>query len=45
MDLTLIDVTNIPGVQLDDEVVLLGQAGGAFDHRRGTREDCGNAFI
>jgi alanine racemase len=28
MDLTLIDVTNVPDVQLDDEVVLLGQAGG-----------------
>jgi len=28
MDLTLIDVTNVPGVQLDDEIILLGQAGG-----------------
>lgn len=28
MDLTLIDVTNVPEVKLDDEVVLLGQAGG-----------------
>ncbi len=28
MDLTLIDVTNVPDVQLDDEVVLLGNAGG-----------------
>lgn len=28
MDLTLVDVTNVPGVELDDEVVLLGQAGG-----------------
>ena len=27
MDLTLIDVTNVPGVHLDDEVVLLGKAG------------------
>ena len=25
MDLTLIDVTNIPGVQVDDEVILIGQ--------------------
>ena len=25
MDLTLIDVTNVPGVQLDDEVVLIGR--------------------
>ena len=25
MDLTLIDVTNVPGVQLDDEVILMGQ--------------------
>jgi alanine racemase len=25
MDLTLIDVTNVPGVQLDDEVVLMGR--------------------
>ncbi|MFN2492359.1 MAG: alanine racemase [Pyrinomonadaceae bacterium] len=28
MDLTLIDVTNVPGVQLDDEVVLMGQEAG-----------------
>ena len=28
MDLTLIDVTNVPGVQLEDEVILMGQAGG-----------------
>lgn len=28
MDLTLIDVTNVPDVQLDDEVLLLGQADG-----------------
>jgi alanine racemase len=28
MDLTLIDVTNVPNVQLDDEVILLGQADG-----------------
>lgn len=28
MDLTLIDVTNVPDVQLDDEVVLLGEANG-----------------
>ncbi|HWN11266.1 MAG TPA: alanine racemase [Pyrinomonadaceae bacterium] len=28
MDLTLIDVTNVPNVQMDDEVVLLGRAGG-----------------
>ncbi len=28
MDLTLIDVTNVSGVQLDDEVVLLGSVGG-----------------
>ena len=28
MDLTLIDVTNVPDVELDDEVILLGQAGG-----------------
>lgn len=28
MDLTLIDVTNVPDVQLDDEVMLLGQASG-----------------
>ncbi len=27
MDLTLIDVTNIPGVQQDDEVILLGSEG------------------
>ena len=27
MDLTLIDVTAVPGVQLDDEVILLGQDG------------------
>jgi alanine racemase len=27
MDLTLIDVTNVPGVQLDDEVILLGHYG------------------
>jgi alanine racemase len=26
MDLTLIDVTNIPGVELDDEVILLGRS-------------------
>jgi alanine racemase len=25
MDLTLIDVTNVPGVQLNDEVTLLGR--------------------
>jgi alanine racemase len=24
MDLTLIDVTNVPGVEIDDEVMLLG---------------------
>jgi alanine racemase len=28
MDLTLIDVTNVPGVQLDDEVLLMGQEAG-----------------
>jgi alanine racemase len=28
MDLTLIDVTNVPGVQMDDEVILMGQDGG-----------------
>jgi len=28
MDLTLIDVTNVPDVKLDDEVILLGRAGG-----------------
>ncbi|MDQ1729416.1 MAG: Alr-MurF fusion protein [Pyrinomonadaceae bacterium] len=28
MDLTLIDVTNVPGASLGDEVILLGQAGG-----------------
>ncbi len=28
MDLTLIDVTNVPGVQLDDEVVLMGHEAG-----------------
>jgi alanine racemase len=28
MDLTLIDVTNVEGVQLDDEIVLLGQDAG-----------------
>jgi alanine racemase len=27
MDLTLIDVTNVPDVQIDDEVVLMGHAG------------------
>jgi alanine racemase len=27
MDLTLIDVTNVPGVALDDEVILLGHGG------------------
>ncbi len=25
MDLTLIDVTNVPGVEVDDEVVLMGR--------------------
>jgi alanine racemase len=28
MDLTLVDVTNVPGVQLDDEVILIGQDAG-----------------
>jgi len=28
MDLTLIDVTNVPGVQMDDEVILMGQDAG-----------------
>ena len=28
MDLTLIDVTNVPGVELDDEVILMGHQGG-----------------
>ena len=28
MDLTLIDVTNVPGVQLDDEVILMGHNAG-----------------
>jgi alanine racemase len=28
MDLTLIDVTNVPGVQLNDEVILIGRDGG-----------------
>jgi alanine racemase len=28
MDLTLIDVTNVPGVQPDDEVLLMGADGG-----------------
>lgn len=27
MDLTIIDVTNVPGVQVDDEVTLMGQSG------------------
>lgn len=27
MDLTLIDVTNVPGVEVDDEVILIGAAG------------------
>lgn len=27
MDLTLIDVTNVPGVEIDDEVILMGAAG------------------
>ncbi|MEK6282839.1 MAG: alanine racemase [Acidobacteriota bacterium] len=27
MDLTIIDVTNVPGVQIDDEVVLMGHSG------------------
>jgi alanine racemase len=27
MDLTLVDVTNVPGVSLDDEVTLFGIAG------------------
>jgi alanine racemase len=27
MDLTIIDVTNVPGVQVDDEVTLMGQEG------------------
>ncbi len=27
MDLTLIDVTNVPGVELDDEVILMGHEG------------------
>ncbi|HKP47072.1 MAG TPA: alanine racemase [Pyrinomonadaceae bacterium] len=27
MDLTLIDVTNVPNVQVDDEVILMGEAG------------------
>jgi alanine racemase len=28
MDLTLIDVTNVPGVELNDEVILMGESGG-----------------
>jgi alanine racemase len=28
MDLTLIDVTNVPGVQLEDEVILMGHTEG-----------------
>jgi alanine racemase len=28
MDLTLIDVTNVPGVQLEDEVILMGHDAG-----------------
>jgi alanine racemase len=28
MDLTLIDVTSVPGVQIDDEVILMGRSGG-----------------
>jgi len=28
MDLTLIDVTNVPGVQLNDEVMLIGHDAG-----------------
>jgi alanine racemase len=28
MDLTIVDVTNVPGVQLDDEVILMGHAAG-----------------
>ena len=27
MDLTLVDVTNVPGVSLDDEVTLFGVSG------------------
>ena len=27
MDLTIIDVTNVPGVEVDDEVTLMGQEG------------------
>jgi alanine racemase len=28
MDLTLVDVTNVPGVELDDEVILMGESAG-----------------
>ena len=28
MDVTTIDVTNVPGVQIGDEVVLIGEQGG-----------------
>jgi alanine racemase len=28
MDLTLIDVTSVPGVQIDDELILMGRSGG-----------------
>jgi alanine racemase len=43
MDQSVIDVTEIPGVEAGDEVVILGEQGGetitAFDHARGHRDD------
>jgi alanine racemase len=40
MDQSVIDVTEIPGVEAGDEVVILGEQGGetitAFDHARAT---------
>ena len=48
MDLTLIDVTNVPGVELDDQVTLLGwdsQNPGLKITCGRSREDLRNAFV
>lgn len=41
MNLTMVDVTGIAGVQMGDEVVLLGDRATADDHAR----DCGDNFV
>jgi len=41
MDLTLVDVTNVPGVAVDDEVILMGASGGLAVTAEDIAKTCG----